>query len=131
MPNHDLGDRPPGGEDDVALSETGAFDTALRGGRHAAVQGTVLGASQGASSDIGTLESADQVARDIAEIERAAATLRKAQPALEAWTTGSNNELPAVTPPKPRPVWLLIGLLWLSTAVVAAGAVAAIARFAG
>jgi hypothetical protein len=119
MPNHDLGDRPPGGEDDVALSEIDAFDTALRGSRH------------GATADIGSLEPADQVARDIAEIERAAATLRKAQPALEAWTAGSNNERPAVTPPKPRPVWMLIGLLWLSTAVVAAGAVAAIARFAG
>ncbi len=29
----------------------------------------------------------DQLARDIAEIERAAAALRKAEPALETWTT--------------------------------------------
>jgi hypothetical protein len=120
MPNHDLGYQPSGGEDgDVALSEIDAFDTALRGGRH------------GAARDIGAPEPADQVARDIAEIERAAATLRRAQPALEAWTTGSNNELPAVTPRNPHPVWLLIGLLWMSTALVAAGAFAVVARLAG
>jgi hypothetical protein len=120
MPNHDLGYQPSGGKDgDVALSEIDAFDTTLDGGRH------------GAAADIGAPEPADQVAHDIAEIERAAATLRRAQPALEAWTTGSNNELPAATPRKPRPVWLLVGLLWLSTALVAAGAVATIARLAG
>ena len=32
---------------------------------------------------------------------------------------------------KPRPVWLLIGLLWLSTALVTAGAVVAIATLGG
>jgi hypothetical protein len=120
MPNHDLGYPPSGGKDgDVALSEIDAFDAALRGGRH------------GAARDIRAPEPADQVALDIAEIERAAATLRRALPALEAWTTSSNNELPAVTLRKPRPVWLLIGLVWLSTALVAAGTVATIARLAG
>jgi hypothetical protein len=120
MPDHDLGYRPSGGKDgDVALSEIDALDTAPRAGRH------------GAARDIAMLEPADQVARDIAEIERAAATLRKAQPALEAWTTASNNEPPVVTPRNPRPVWLLVGLLWLSTALVAAGAFAVVARLAG
>jgi hypothetical protein len=120
MPNHDLGYQPSGGEDgDAALSEIDAFDIALGSGRY------------GAAREAGALGPADQVALDIAEIERAAAALRKAEPALEAWTTSSNNELPPVTPRKPRPVWLLIGLLWLSTALVAAGAVAAIARLAG
>jgi hypothetical protein len=120
MPNHDLGYQPSGGADgDAALSEIDAFDTALRDGRY------------GAAQEIGSLDPADQVALGIAEIERAAAALRKAQPTLEAWTASSNNELPSVTPPKPRPVWLLIGLLWLSTALVAAGAVATIARLAG
>jgi hypothetical protein len=69
---------------------------------------------------------ADQFARDIAEIERAAAALRKAQPALEEWT-----ERPGRTSGKPRSVWLLIGGLWLSSALVTAGAVAAIAAFVG
>jgi hypothetical protein len=120
MPNHDLGYQASGGEDgDVALSEIDAIDTALRGDRH------------GAAREIGAPEPADQVALDIAEIERAAATLRRAQPALEAWTTAANNEVPAATPRKPRPVWVLIGLLWLSTALVAASAFAVVARLAG
>lgn len=120
MPNHDLGYPPSGGADgDAALSEIGALGTALSGGGYEAVP------------DIEAPGPADQVALDIAAIEHATAALRKAEPALEAWTTSSNNELPAATPHKPRPVWLLIGLLWVSTALVAAGAVAAIARMAG
>ena len=66
------------------------------------------------------------MARDIADIETATATLRKAEPALESWT-----KAPANTGGKPRPVWLLIGVLWLSTALVTAGAVVAIATLAG
>jgi hypothetical protein len=68
----------------------------------------------------------DQLAADIAEIERAAAALRKAEPALEEWT-----ERPRRAAGKPRSIWLLIGVLWLSSALVAAGAVAAIAAFVG
>ncbi len=59
----------------------------------------------------------DQLARDIADIESATAALRRAEPALESWT---KPPTPAVT--KPRPLWLLIGVLWLSTALVTAGA---------
>jgi hypothetical protein len=68
----------------------------------------------------------DQLARDIAEIERAAAALRRAEPTLESWTNP-----PAHASPKPRPVWLLIAVLWFSTAVVTLGAVAAIAALVG
>jgi hypothetical protein len=68
----------------------------------------------------------DQLAREVADIEAATATLRKAEPALESWT-----KAPASTGGKPRPVWLLIGVLWLSTALVTAGAVVAIASLAG
>jgi hypothetical protein len=68
----------------------------------------------------------DQLARDIAEIERAAAALRRAEPALESWTN-----TPLHASPKPRPVWLLIAVLWFSTAVVTLGAVAAIAALVG
>jgi len=68
----------------------------------------------------------DQLAREVADIEAATATLRKAEPALESWT-----KAPANTGGKPRPVWLLIGVLWLSTALVTAGAVVAIASLAG
>ena len=68
----------------------------------------------------------DQLAREVADIEAATATLRKAEPALESWT-----KAPANSGGKPRPVWLLIGVLWLSTALVTAGAVVAIATLAG
>jgi hypothetical protein len=64
--------------------------------------------------------------RDIADIESAAAALRRAEPALESWTNP-----PAHANPKPRPVWLLIAVLWFSTAVVTLGAVAAIAALVG
>jgi hypothetical protein len=68
----------------------------------------------------------DQLAREVADIEAATAALRRAEPALESWT-----KAPANTGGKPRPVWLLIGVLWLSTALVTAGAVVAIAAMAG
>jgi hypothetical protein len=68
----------------------------------------------------------DQLAREVAEIEAATAVLRRAEPALESWT-----KAPANSGGKPRPVWLLIGVLWLSTALVTAGAVVAIASLAG
>ena len=68
----------------------------------------------------------EQLARDIADIERATAALRLAEPALQSW---SKPATPAA--PKPRPLWLLIGVLWLSTAIVTAGAVVAIAALAG
>jgi hypothetical protein len=81
-----------------------------------------------AGTDAGAIAQAarDQLARELADIETATAALRRAEPALESWTTA-----PANTPGKPRPVWLLIGVLWLSTAIVTAGAVVAIATLAG
>jgi hypothetical protein len=69
----------------------------------------------------------DQLARDIAAIERAAAALRKAEPALESWS----NPPPPQAGRKPRPVWLLIGVLWVSTALVTVGAAVAIAVLVG
>ncbi len=68
----------------------------------------------------------DQLAREIADIEAATAALRRAEPALESWTKEATNNAP-----KPRPVWLLVGVLWLSTALVTAGAVVAIATLTG
>jgi hypothetical protein len=68
----------------------------------------------------------DQLARDVADIESATAALRRAEPALESWT---KPQTPAVT--KPRPLWLLIGLLWLSTALLTAGAAYAIVTLVG
>lgn len=65
-------------------------------------------------------EDGDQFARDIAAIERAADTLRRAEPALQSWAgppASHNNQ---------QPLWLIIGTLWVSTALVALSAVFAL-----
>ena len=88
-----------------------------------------------ADGDVGVVRINDQFARDIAEIERATAALRRAEPSLEMWGEAGSETRPddaaTLTIRKARPVWLLIGLLWLSTALVTVGAVAAIARLVG
>lgn len=68
----------------------------------------------------------EQLEREYADIERATAALRLGEPALQSW---SKPVVPAA-PPK-QPLWLLIGVLWLSTALATAGAVAVIATLAG
>lgn len=68
----------------------------------------------------------DQLAGEFADIERASAALRLGEPALQSWTKPA-----ATAAAKPRPLWLLMGILWLSTALVTVGAVAAIATLAG
>jgi hypothetical protein len=80
------------------------------------------------TQDAGSLAQTvrDQLAREVADIEAATAALRRAEPELESWT-----KEPANPGPKQRPIWLLIGVLWLSTALVTAGAVVAIATLAG
>jgi hypothetical protein len=67
----------------------------------------------------------EQLDRDITDIERAAAALRRAEPALVSW----------IKPPTPalaqgRPLWLLLGALWLLAALIAAGAIGAVALLA-
>lgn len=124
MPKHEFGYPPSADADgEAALSEMDAFAAALDDSQHEA------------AAESAPLVPADQLARDIAEIERVSAVLRKAEPALETWTDTPEDawadDAPPAALPKPRPVWLLIGLLWLSTALVTAGAVAAIARLAG
>jgi len=78
--------------------------------------------------DSGLLAAADRehLEREIAAIERAAAALRRAEPALESWV-----DPPSATLHKPRPVWLMIGALWLSTALVTLGAAFAISVLVG
>jgi hypothetical protein len=80
------------------------------------------------ADDSGLLAAADRdhLERELAAIERAAAALRRAEPELESWT-----EMPAPTMHKPRPIWLLIGALWLSTALVTIGAAFAISVLVG
>lgn len=111
MSKHHLGFIPPRGADDLtAVQEKNhAIDAAPD------VAQTGIDESGLADADRAQLE------RDIAAIERASAALRRGEPALESWTTP-----PPATLQKPRPVWLLIGVLWLSAAMVTLGAVFAI-----
>lgn len=85
--------------------------------------------------DIGLVRANEQFACDVAEIERATAALRRAQPGLESWSESSTearaDDAGSFAVRKTKPVWLLIGALWLSTALVTVGAVAAIARLIG
>jgi len=117
MADHGLG---------VFSADSTASDAAL-------ADGDTVTAARRAGTDVGADDAArlasaesDQLARDIAAIERAAAALRKAEPALESWSNP-----PAQTSRKPRPVWLLIGVLWVSTALVTVGAAVAIAVLVG
>ena len=78
--------------------------------------------------DSGLLAAADHehLEREIAAIERASAALRRAEPELESWV-----DAPSASQPQSRPVWLLVGALWLSTALVTIGAVFAISVLVG
>lgn len=68
----------------------------------------------------------EQLTREFADIERASAALQRVQPALQSW----KKPEPAASP-KARPLWLVIGMLWLSIALLAGGALAALATLAG
>lgn len=117
MPIHELGYRPSGRPDgDTRSNEGEALETALPG-------------LPDGAAEAGTLGPTEQIERDLAEIERATAALRRGEPALESWNASWSADMAMAR--KPRPVWLLIGLLWLSTALVTVGAVAAISRLAG
>jgi hypothetical protein len=54
------------------------------------------------------------------DIERASAVLRSMQPDLEIWRDGAAVPLRA----RPSPAWLAIGVVWISTLLLIAVAVA-------
>ncbi len=114
MSEQDLGARPSPRPDEAILIEPRDLESARR-----------ALARDSASGGLAQFER-DQLARDIADIESATAALQRAEPALESW---SKPQAPAAT--KTRPLWLLIGLLWLSTAILTAGAAYAIVTLAG
>ena len=108
MSEQHLGFLPPNGATAQAVLEKAAADDTAK-----AVTAPVVDAPT-------IVADADraQLDRDIAAIEKASAALRRADPAMETWT-----DAPPVSVQKPRPVWLLIGVLWLSTALITIGAV--------
>jgi hypothetical protein len=117
--------------DDISPTGVPAIDA---GEPDSAGAGSISSALSEEKSDVDDAEigralarmAREQLAREIADIERAAAILRLAEPALQSWSTPT---MPVLG--KPRPLWLLIGVLWLSTALVTAGTVVAIATLAG
>jgi hypothetical protein len=92
-------------------------------------QGTAILASAPRSASAATAISAkpivdpDQLARAVAEIEKAAAALRRSEPTLEVW-------LPESTARREKrkylSVWILIGGIWISATLVVASATGAI-----
>jgi hypothetical protein len=80
-------------------------------------------------TDLDAAANRKQLARDIAAIERATALLRRVEPALQSWSEPPPTA--ATIGQGARPVWLLIGVLWVSTALVTLGAVYAISALVG
>lgn len=68
-----------------------------------------------------------QLTRDIAEIERAAAMLCKAEPALETWRGTSNDALIGAQ----HSAWQSIALVWFLTVLGTVGIIAAIIQLTG
>ena len=65
----------------------------------------------------------DQLGLAVAEIEKAAAALRRAEPALEI---GIASSIPPGGARNHRSVWIMIGALWISASLIVAGAAGAI-----
>jgi hypothetical protein len=70
----------------------------------------------------------DQLAREIAEIERAAAALRRAEPTLERHTPGTPASVEA---PASRSVWPLVCVIWLTAVMVVSCAIGTIVLLVG
>jgi hypothetical protein len=70
----------------------------------------------------------DQLARDIAEIERAAAALRRAEPALEPRAPGPQA---GSAPPASRSIWPLVCVIWLMAVAVVSCAIGTVVLLLG
>jgi hypothetical protein len=103
---------------------TGYFKSNVAGGAQA-FQALASDVDPGDNSGWIAAVDQDQFERDVAAIERATAILRRAEPALQWWAE------PAQTLSTPRPLWQIIGMLWLSTALVTLSAMFAVYILAG
>ena len=74
------------------------------------------------------LFDSDQLARAVAEIERASEALRRTEPALQLWLP---EESALDEARRHRSVWILIGGIWISASLVVAGTAAAILYLLG
>ena len=103
----------------TTLRDIGAPGTAAVPAPHLIPDSTVAAA---------TLIVPDQLARDMAEIERAARALRRAEPTLEPSrpATEASAEMRGV-----RSIWLLLGVIWLAALLVVACGAATLALLLG
>jgi hypothetical protein len=133
MTNRQIGSSPPTTPDwDQALQLVHRLASARRDiiADGAAAKPTewndMSGGSAGIADQADGAVDREEFARAVAEIEQASAALRQAEPGLETWVKQRTEKTPSR---KPQFVWALIVTLWLSTALVIAGAVTAIAYF--
>jgi hypothetical protein len=119
MSKHYIGFEPSDGSDgDVELDELHAAEANLQAPHDAR------------AAEIDSLAHVDQLVRDFAEIERATAALRKAEPGLEPWAeTSVEDPLLAASPSQPSSVWLVVGALWFLLVVIGCCAVVTIAHW--
>jgi len=113
----------------------GARDTVLRdiGAGRASIETFAVGRMRNGGNAVARSIAppapvdSDALARAVAEIEIASAALRQSEPALEPWqpnfaTQGERRY---------RPVWLLIGAVWIAALLGLTGATGAILYLAG
>jgi hypothetical protein len=114
---------------------SGARDTVLRdiGAGRASIETFAVGRMRNGGNAVARSIAppapvdSDALARAVAEIEIASAALRQSEPALEPWqpnfaTQGERRY---------RPVWLLIGAVWIAALLGLTGATGAILYLAG
>jgi hypothetical protein len=135
--NDALGSRPPGRADwsdafeavsrlaaarDVALEDIGPDRQGASIPEPAGEQQAAADSATVSETPIASLDP-DQLARAVAEIEKASSVLRQSDPALEVW---SPNSATHSVKRKYWSIWLLVAGIWLSATLVVAGATGAI-----
>lgn len=119
------------GLDDRAAVPSARIDESLRDTslRDAGLGDTAPGSNAAAASTppFGPI-APDQLARDIAEIEQAAAALRRLEPALKPRTL---ETAAGIEPRVARSIWPLVCAIWLTAAMVVTCAVGAVVLLVG
>lgn len=115
----------PGRDTNLIAPFAAVFDRQEKG-RHAGAPAAAATAAEIDEARALKRAASERLARDLADIERATALLRQAEPALRAWSRPVTAAVRA-----PRPLWVVIGVLWFSAAIVTIGATAAIVALAG
>jgi hypothetical protein len=107
---------------DVALQDVGPDRQGASIPAPADAQQTAAETAAPSQEPIASLDP-DQLARAVAEIEKASSVLRQSDPALEVW---SPNSATHSVKRKYWSIWLLVAGIWLSATLVVAGATGAI-----